>query len=429
MANKIYAFDDYGIKHETMSKDQIENAISTGEIKKDVFEGSIEYDGETVSYNYAGVKPDDAIILKLLECGISPKDNPLTPIEIQTYLGMENFSIHFYYSETEIYATNAKNGYLGFEKVGIGTCKLYPDGKYQLGYFMKSSKKINDVLVMGQKEFDDTPKQEETVYIVDDVEYTQNVIVNCYYDGSSLSLGDNELGKLINNSYDRLLLKMNYTDTGDVKYEFLKLKQYTNDSRYDTYDFENSQHYIEISIIQETLDSINLFGQVVLKATYADYADYAIKNPNGSYSKFTHDSNGVLKVGDNHIISKKKLLWSGEVDIGATDFIDIFTSNDSLKDKKLEVWVQDKGLNYMFEPITLKVTVPYSSSELFKKRYVNTDDLDNGFINSFELTLRYNSSDNSFQGMYYQNQWNITNKTNSISGVNCYVTEIYEIIE
>lgn len=173
MSNKIYAFDDFGIKHETMSRAEIENAIQTGEIKKEVFEGSIEYEGENVPYSYVGTKLDDAIILKLLACGISPVDNALIPSEIQTYLSLPIFSIHFYYSETEIYATNAKNDYLGLEKIGIGTCKVYPNGSIKLGYYMKSNKKMNDVRYCKTKqEYDDIVKDEDTTYIVEDEDYT-----------------------------------------------------------------------------------------------------------------------------------------------------------------------------------------------------------------------------------------------------------------
>lgn len=257
-------------------------------------------------------------------------------------------------------------------------------------------------------------------------------IVYCTNNNGNLSISDEELKKIVTRHNDHLILKMEDVSTRNI--EILKLVAYSEQESqqgFFDYIFSNGESEINLTVNESgdvpVIDEFLLFGATVSKATYADYA---IKNPNGSYSKFTHNSNGVLKVGDTHIVSKKRLLWSGEVDIGATDFIDIFTSSVSLKGKKLEIWVYDKGRNYMFEPITLKVNAPYGSAELFKKRFVDTDNLDVGIINSFELTLRYIISTNTFQGRCVQNQWNITNKTNSISALTYYyVTEIYEIIE
>ena len=255
--------------------------------------------------------------------------------------------------------------------------------------------------------------------------------IECSSSGGTITISNDEAEKLARLGDQILFLKLNYTDMDGTDY--FKFNDRRQDGMYLTYTFANIEHTVGITFTgdrYETLDEILIYPTTTSKATYADYS---IKNPNGSYSKFTHKQNGVLYVGDTHIVSKKRLLWSGNVNIkasGQVDFIGIFTSIDSLKGKKLEIWVQDTGLNYMFEPITLKVNNSTSgSAELFNKRYIETDDLDNGFINSFELTLRYIYSNNSFQGRYIQNMWNIGNKTHSISGVDCYVTEIYEIIE
>ncbi len=291
MADKIYAYDDYGIKHETMSRAEIENAISTGEIKKNVFEGSIEYEGENVPYSYVGTKLDEAIIRKLLACGISPVNNKLIPSEIQTYLSLPDFSIHFYYSETEIYATNAKNSYLGFEKIGIGTCKVYPNGNIALGYYMKSSAKMNDVRVCkDMNEFNNIAKDEETNYIVENAEYTQNIVIDAYYDFDTITTNF-DISILEVAKADRYVLKLTTYNEEDESsyYYYIPLSEYTasfnhgsNDETYHYFKFINNDYTITITKCDdEHLNSISI-ESTTIHANTADEATHATNADNST---------------------------------------------------------------------------------------------------------------------------------------------------
>ena len=188
---------------------------------------------------------------------------------------------------------------------------------------------------------------------------------------------------------------------------------------------------MEISFTGErydTLDEILMYGTTTSKATYADYAEYSIKNSNGSYSKFTHKQNGVLYVGDTHIVSKKKLLWSGNVNIGNLSFVDIYTHTESLMGKKLEIWTYD--YNGLFTgPVTFKVKNLSNFSQTIKKNCIGTDSFDTKILKNTILELRYNTSTNKIDGICRQSVNHLSDFTDIINAYDCYVEEIYEIIE
>lgn len=143
MSNKVYAYDDFGNKHETMKKDEIEQSIGAGGVRECVLTGCINYNKVDINFNYTGTLPSEAVISKLLAFGVDPENNLLTEAEVTSYLGLAMFSIHFYYLDAEIYVTNVNGTYLAYSKMGEGTFNVYPR-KVEKFYFVKANEKNMD---------------------------------------------------------------------------------------------------------------------------------------------------------------------------------------------------------------------------------------------------------------------------------------------
>lgn len=138
--SKVYAFDDYGNKHETMKKDEIEQSIGAGGVRECVLTGCITYNKVDINFNYTGTLPSEADISRLLAFGVDPENNKLTEAEVTSYLSIGMFSIHFYYLDAEIYVTNVNGTYLAYSKMGEGTFHVYPR-KVEKNYFVKANDK------------------------------------------------------------------------------------------------------------------------------------------------------------------------------------------------------------------------------------------------------------------------------------------------
>ena len=256
--------------------------------------------------------------------------------------------------------------------------------------------------------------------------------IECSYNGTTVTISSSETEKLTRLGSQILFLKLNYTNSSNTKYDILKFNDCREESGTLTYTFANSETTVEITLTGErydTLDEILLYGTTTPKATYADYAEYSIKNSNGSYSKFTHKQNGVLYVGDTHIVSKKKLLWSGSVNIASSkdyNYVDIYTHTESLIGKKLEIWVHDfDGL--FTGPITFNVE--NVAHQNIKRNYIDTNFFKTKTLTDIIVELRYNTSTNKFDGLCLQRVNHLNDFTVVTSKYNCSVEEIYEIIE
>ena len=259
-----------------------------------------------------------------------------------------------------------------------------------------------------------------------------NSHIECSYNGTTVTISSGETEKLTRLGDKILFLKLNYTNSSNTKYDILKFNNSRQEDGYLTYTFANSETTVEISFTGErydTLDEILIYGTITPKATYADYAEYSIKNSNGSYSKFTHKQNGVLYVGDTHIVSKKRLLWSGNEYIGSLNPLDIYTHTESLIGKKLEIWVYDS--NRLFsEPITAKVSALGGTNLIVKKNCFENDSFaaDSQLKNTI-LELRYYPNTYTIAGSCVQHLNKVGDTSDIINPYDCYVQEIYEIIE
>ena len=170
--SKYYVIDEIGNKYESMTKTEILQSIGAGGERENVFTGDLIYDNERIDYTYTGEKPTDDIILKLLDAGLKLEDTHLTDIEIMTIAALNDFTIHYYYTDGELYVSNRNDNSIKFFKEGIGVMTLYPNSR-EVSYYMKSNKKMNDVrYCQSKKEFDDIVKDEDTTYIVEDENYT-----------------------------------------------------------------------------------------------------------------------------------------------------------------------------------------------------------------------------------------------------------------
>ena len=262
--------------------------------------------------------------------------------------------------------------------------------------------------------------------------------IECSYAGGNITISNDEVEKLTILGDQILFLKLNYTDMDGTDY--LKFNDRRQDGMYLTYTFANIANTVEISFTgdrYETLDEIRIYPTTT---SVAMYADYAIKNYNGSYSKFTHKRNGVLYVGDTHIVSKKKLLWSGEVNIsgGVGDNTLIYTSTTDLKGKSLEIWLKDKGTldnnNTPNSPYSIKVKVLDIDKRSYLYDIEKLDMYNSKFIKSKTLTfqhisLLYDPITFKIFGGCYMSFYNLNTFAHNIGICDCYVTAIYEIIE
>lgn len=267
--------------------------------------------------------------------------------------------------------------------------------------------------------------------------------IECSYNGTTITISSSEVEKLSRLEDQILFLKLNYTNSSNTKYDILKFNDRIQDSGYLTYTFANITNTVEISLTGErydTLDEILMYGTTTSKATYADYAEYSIKNSNGSYSKFTHKQNGVLYVGDTHIVSKKRLLWSGSVNIGegVGDNIPIYTSTTDLKGKSLEIWLKDKGTldgnNTPNSPYSIKIKVLDIDEWSYLYDIEKLDMYNSKFTGSKTLafqhiSLLYNPIAFKIFGRCYMSFYNLNTFAHNTGVCDCYVTAIYEIIE
>ena len=137
----------------------------------------------------------------------------------------------------------------------------------------------------------------------------------------------------------------------------------------------------------------------------------------------------MLYVGDTHIVSKKRLLWSGNEYIGSLSSLDIYTHTESLIGKKLEIWVYDS--NRLFsEPITTKVRALGGTNLIVKKNCFenNSFNADSQLKNTI-LELRYYPNTYTIAGSCVQHLNKVGDTSDIINPYDCYVEEIYEIIE
>lgn len=174
-----YILDDYGNKYPALDKDETLASIGAGGVRECVLTGCVTYNNEEINFNYTGSLPEEANIVKLLACGIDPESNKLTEAEIEGYLSMNNFSIHFYYVDNEIYVTNANRDYVAFTKIGVGTYLVYPRTT-EIGYYIKSNQVSykNKVLKIGDLTADFTSE----ALIAEDVSVSTS--------GASITLDD-----------------------------------------------------------------------------------------------------------------------------------------------------------------------------------------------------------------------------------------------
>lgn len=258
--------------------------------------------------------------------------------------------------------------------------------------------------------------------------------IECSYNDKNVTISSSELEKLVRLSNRILFLKLNYTNRpASNEYAILKLVSAVETTgeligATDDYTFANNDKEVTISINHnsQTLDSIIISGVAVPKATYADKAEYAIKNSNNSYSKLTQDSNNVLKVDADYIISKKKLIWSNKVNIAAAstaNAIEIIT-NTNLVGKKIEIVVIDKS-GYLTGSIILILSDNYTMQDGYWYYYASKSHADKigSNISVHNAIFIYKQNLNTSLGVLSGKS------TSGDSAYDCYVTAIYEIIE
>jgi hypothetical protein len=184
---KYYVTDEIGNKYESMSKDEILASIGAGGEREHVFTGEIMYDkdgdsitDEVIDYAYTGTKPDDSIILKLLEAGLKPVENNLIETEITNIINLSDFTIHYYYKDGELYVSNRADNAIKFFKTGVGVMTLYPRSK-EIEYYIKSNEKIENIVWLTSQEYNDIVKKPNVTYIVTDEEALEHIVIPVTY--------------------------------------------------------------------------------------------------------------------------------------------------------------------------------------------------------------------------------------------------------
>ena len=127
----------------------------------------------------------------------------------------------------------------------------------------------------------------------------------------------------------------------------------------------------------------------------------------------------VLKSGD-FIMSKKKLLWQGSVNIGSTSDVTIFVHTGSLGGKKLQVETS-KGI-YLFN---VRANGSTSITNTLLVYISGTQDFANLYHRYIRFHVEYPSLMNRLVGFCLNRRFS----TGSESSESCTVTKVYEIIE
>lgn len=177
MATK-YCYDAMGNRYPTLSKDEIEKSIGAGGIRECVLTSEILFNGEYIPYKYNGIKPSDELIVMLLECSLNFDKLPLSNSDIATLLSDE-FKLHIYLCETDVYITNGHSDAIYVYNSAIGYRHIYQYSTQEY-YFVKANKPISNIKYLSKNQFNNLDtKDENTLYIVEDAEYavesTKNV--------------------------------------------------------------------------------------------------------------------------------------------------------------------------------------------------------------------------------------------------------------
>jgi hypothetical protein len=330
---KKYVFDDYGQKYESLDKDEINGLIATG-VERNTFSGSVTFENNIISFDYSGTLPSEEILIKLLNAGVyyDNTEKQLTEKEISDILALPDFSINFYYIDTNLYATNANKNYISLVKDGVGRLDLYPK-KRELGYFIKSNKKMKNIEYLRKDEFNNIIKDSSTLYVIGDEDYTQNIILNFEVVGSNLVCYTTDLkGLLSNNALDRFVVEViRGGKSKEGKWdEYLTpaSKFYNSDLACTYYRFRNGTHELDLSIGDDGTISYSLGLIKPENALNADYATNAqtatnyststgqTQNINSAISDLvskqqTMSSNiGLLKTRVTKIENEYKLHWT-----------------------------------------------------------------------------------------------------------------------
>lgn len=283
--SKYYVIDEIGNKYESMTKSEILQSIGAGGERENVFTGDLIYDNERIDYTYTGEKPTDDIILKLLDAGLKPEDTHLTDIEIMTIAALNDFTIHYYYTDGELYVSNGNDNSIKFFKEGIGVMTLYPNSR-EVSYYMKSSKKMNDVrYCQSKQEFDDIVKDEDTTYIVEDENYTVDYALEA------------EHAKKANNA--------NYATNANTAIVSRVPQAITGDTKF--YPVDQDADYIGLAEENFTLDEVFAKDEssedvkYLPKVKNATNADYAI---NANHCDTANDANYAV-AADNLYVEQK----------------------------------------------------------------------------------------------------------------------------
>lgn len=165
-----YLIDEMGNKFEGMTKDEILETIGAGELKQNVFTSTIFYKNEDVTFEYCGVKPSDEYITKLLNVSMNFSLS-LSASEISELLALGEFKLHVFLCETEVYITNGHCDVINIYNSQLGYRNLYVN-KNKNVYYMKANSPINDIYHCTKAEYDSIAKDPNTIYVVEDEEYT-----------------------------------------------------------------------------------------------------------------------------------------------------------------------------------------------------------------------------------------------------------------
>lgn len=150
--------------------------------------------------------------------------------------------------------------------------------------------------------------------------------------------------------------------------------------------------------------------------------------------EFTQDESGVLKAGEE-IICKQKLLWSGSVNVSSTSLVQVFSSAETLINKKLKIlfsWYYDNRDHYL-EVCFLMPTA--MANEAY--RYIHSETIptvSDGVLTGFKyhnLAVNYNNSTKYFGAIARTSTSLLNTKiaTTTACDYPVRIKEVYEIID
>lgn len=234
---------------------------------------------------------------------------------------------------------------------------------------------IKDVVRLTQEEYDALKvKDPDVFYVIEDTDYTQNVIINAYYDGE-LTMEAGYIDKLLNNPVDRLILKVQWDGSQD--YDYIPIKNFILDGT-KHYEFRNYHKSVIIDISEDNTEGdcsmINTSVPHAISSNVATDSNNLTLSIKGVDLEdiFHHNSNQMTPIVNDAKASEKSMYASDDTSKGTIESR-LNALESSMKNlASSEFKVSGSGANYITTNSLVKLgAYVYATLEIESTTSVN----------------------------------------------------------